>query len=187
VPDRIAAVILAAGLSTRFGGDKLVYPYAGKPLAAHIADTLAAMPVRWRIAIVPPAPSARRELFAERGFELVTNPEPREGMGASLALAAHRAMELDAEALLVCLADMPNVTGAHLMRLIEASESNDPVATGFDGSRGPPVVFSSRLFPELAAISGDHGAKHLLASARLIATPPGLARDFDTRGDFDEQ
>lgn len=185
--DRIAAVILAAGLSTRFGGDKLVYPHAGKPLAAHIADTLTAMPQRWRLAIVPPAPSLRRDLFAERGFELVTNPDPRQGMGASLALGAQRAMELGAEALLVCLADMPNVTGAHLMRLIEASESNDPVATGFDGSRGPPVVFSSRLFPELAAISGDHGAKHLLASATLIATPPGLARDFDTRGDFDEQ
>lgn len=186
MPEPIAAVVLAAGLSTRFGGDKLVYPHAGKPLAAHIADTLAALPLSWRIAIVPPAPSPRGELFAERGFELVTNPDPREGMGASLALGARRATELGAAALLVCLADMPNVTTVHLMRLIDASESNDPVATGFDNSRGPPAVFSSRLFPELAAISGDHGAKHLLASATLIAAPPGLARDFDTSADFNQ-
>lgn len=184
-PEPIAAVVLAAGLSTRFGGDKLLHPYARKPLAAHIADTLVGIPLTWRIAIVPPAPSPRQALFSERGFELVENPNPQQGMSASLALGAQRATDLGAAALLVCLADMPNITAAHLTRLIEASESNDPVATGFDGSRGPPAVFSSRLFPELAASSGDHGAKHLLAGARLIAAPPGLARDFDTPTDFD--
>jgi molybdenum cofactor cytidylyltransferase len=187
VPDRVAAVVLAAGLASRFGSDKLLHPYAGKPLAAHIADTLAAMPLTWRIAIVPPAPSPRRELFAERGFELVTNPEPREGMGASLALGAQRAMEWGAEALLVCLADMPNVTGAHLMALIAASGDSDAVASGFDNSRGPPAVFARRLFPDLSAITGDHGARHLLAGARLVAAPDTLARDFDTREDFGEQ
>lgn len=185
-PEPIAAVVLAAGLSTRFGGDKLLHPFAGKPLAAHIADTLAAMPLSWRIAIVPPAPSPRRELFGERGFELLTNPDPQQGMGSSLALGAQRAMELGAAALLVCLADMPNITAAHLMQLIAAGENGDAVATGFDGSRGPPAVFSSRLFPDLAAISGDQGAKHLLAHATLVAAPPGLARDFDMPGDFDQ-
>ena len=101
MPEPIAAVVLAAGLSTRFGGDKLLYPYAGKPLAAHIADTLAGMPLDWRIAIVPPAPSPREALFRERGFELVANPDPQQGMGASLALGAQRATELGAAALLV--------------------------------------------------------------------------------------
>lgn len=187
MPEPIAAVVLAAGLSTRFGGDKLLYPYAGKPLAAHIADTLVAMPVSWRIAIVPPAPSPREALFRERGFELVANPDPQQGMGASLALGAQRAIELGAAALLVCLADMPNVTAAHLTALLATGGDSGSVATAFDGSRGPPAVFARRLFPELAAISGDHGAKHLLASARLITAPPGLERDFDLRGDFDEQ
>jgi molybdenum cofactor cytidylyltransferase len=186
VPEPIAAVVLAAGLSTRFGGDKLLYPYAGKPLAAHIADTLAGMPLTWRIAIVPPALSRRGNVFAERGFELVENPDPQQGMGSSLALGAQRPIELGAAALLVCLADMPNVTAAHLMKLIEAAGDGDTVATGFDGSRGPPAVFARRLFPELVAISGDHGAKHLLASATLVAAPPGLARDIDTPTDFDQ-
>jgi molybdenum cofactor cytidylyltransferase len=186
VPEPIAAVVLAAGLSTRFGGDKLLYPYAGKPLAAHIADTLAGMPLDWRIAIVPVAPSPRRELFAERGFELVSNPDPREGMGSSLALGAQRATQLGAAALLVCLADMPNITTAHLTQLIAASRNSDAVATVVDDSRGPPAVFSARLFPSLAAISGDHGAKHLLANALLIAAPPELARDFDTPTDFNQ-
>jgi len=160
VPEPIAAVVLAAGLSTRFGGDKLLYPYAGKPLAAHIADTLVAMPVSWRIAIVPPAPSPREALF--------------------------RATELGAAALLVCLADMPNITAAHLKALLAAADDSDAVATGFDNARGPPAVFRRRLFPELAAVSGHQGAKHLLASATLIMAPPGLERDFDTPSDFNQ-
>lgn len=185
MPDRIAAVVLAAGLATRFGSDKLLHPYAGKPLAVHIADTLAALPLSWRIAIVPAAPSARRQLFEERGFELVTNADPTRGMGLSLALGAQRAMELGAEILLVCLADMPNVTTAHLTKLIAALTTSDVAATGFDGSRGPPVIFARRLFPELATLGGDQGAKHLLATATIVMPPPELARDFDTLSDFD--
>jgi molybdenum cofactor cytidylyltransferase len=184
VPEPIA-VVLVAGLATRFGGDKLLFPYAGKPLAAHIADTLAAMPVRWRLAIVPPAPSPRRALLAERGFELVTNSEPQQGLGTSLALGAQRATEVGATTLLVCLADMPNITADHLTKLLAASATSDIVATGFDDSHGPPVIFARRLFPELAALSGDHGAKHLLAAATLIPAPLGLARDFDTPADFE--
>lgn len=184
-PSSIAAVVLAAGLSTRFGGDKLLHPYAGKPLAAHIADTLAAMPLAHRVAIVPPAPSPRAELFSERGFELVTNPDPQQGMGSSLALGARRAAELGADALLLCLADMPNVTARHLTELIAAADDSDAVATAFDQSRGPPAIFARRLFGDLADLTGDHGAKHLLANATLIAASPGLERDFDTPSDFD--
>lgn len=179
-------MVLAAGLATRFGGDKLLHPYAGKPLATHIADTLAALPLAHRVAIVPPAPSARRALFDDRGFELVTNPDPAQGMGSSLALGAQRADELGADALLVCLADMPNITAEHLTKLLDAAANSDAVATGFDGSRGPPVIFARRLFSELAALNGDHGAKHLLAAATLIPAPLGLARDFDTPEDFEQ-
>lgn len=183
MPDRIAAVVLAAGLATRFGSDKLLHPYSGKPLAAHIADTLVALPLGWRLAIVPPAPSARRQLFEDRGFELVANSDPTRGMGSSLALGARRALELGAEILLVCLADMPHVSAEHLGRLLAAG-GTDVVATGFDGSRGPPVAFPRRLFPDLVALSGDHGARHLLANASLVVAPPGLTRDFDVPGDF---
>jgi molybdenum cofactor cytidylyltransferase len=179
-------VVLAAGLATRFGGDKLLHPYAGKPLAAHIADTLVTMPLVHRLAVVPPAPSRRAELFSERDFQLVTNPDPGQGMGSSLALGAQRADELGADALLVCLADMPNVTAEHLTKLIAASATSDAVATGFDASRGPPVIFARRLFRDLAALSGDHGARHLLANTTLIMAPPGLARDFDTPSDFEQ-
>ena len=183
--DNIAAIVLAAGLSSRFGADKLLHPYAGKPLAAHIADTLVAMPLAHRIAICPPEPSPRAKLFRDRGFEIITNAEPQRGMASSLALGAQRALDLGADALLVCLADMPNVTSEHLLRLIAATEASDTAATQFAGTRSPPAIFTRRLFPELAALSGDHGARHLLAQATLIEAPPELAKDFDTPADFD--
>lgn len=181
----IAAIVLAAGLSSRFGADKLLHPYAGKPLAAHIADTLAMMPLAHHLAICPSGPSARADLFRTRGFEIITNPEPQRGMASSLALGAQRAIDLDVDALLVCLADMPHVTTDHLLKLIAASSSSDTVATAFAGTRGPPAIFSRHLFPELLALSGDHGARHLLAHATLIEAPPTLALDFDTPADFD--
>jgi molybdenum cofactor cytidylyltransferase len=180
----IAVVVLAAGLSSRFGSDKLLHPLAGKPLAAHIADMLAAMPLAHRLAVCPPEPSARADLFRARGFELIPNPEPQRGMASSLALGAQRALDLGADALLVCLADMPNVTGDHLLRLIAAAATSDTAATVFAGTRSPPAIFTRRLFAELAALSGDHGARHLLAQATLIEAPPELAQDFDTPEDF---
>lgn len=181
----IAAIVLAAGLATRFGGDKLLHPHDGKPLAAHIADTLAALPLAHRIAVCPSGASARADFFAARNFEILANSDPARGMASSLALGAQRASERGADALLVCLADMPNVTAAHLTQLIAALATNDAAATSVAGIRTPPAIFSRRLFPELVALTGDRGARDLLAQAVLIEAPPILARDFDTPADFD--
>jgi molybdenum cofactor cytidylyltransferase len=183
-PD-LVAVVLAAGSATRFGGDKLRYPLRGKPLAAHIADTLAALDIAHRVAICPPASPDRMQLFIARGFDIVENDDPSRGMGSSLALAAQHAQQLDAHFLLVCLADMPNVTAAHLARLIAASEDNDVVATEANGVRTPPVIFASRHFAALAAFSGDKGARELLRNAAIVTATSDLVRDYDKPADFE--
>lgn len=108
---------------------------------------------------------------------------PERGMAASLALAAVRATELGARKLLICLADMPYVTGEHLARLLDLV-GDEPAATRVDGQGGPPVAFPSRLFPALAVLSGDRGARQLLANARLLEAPEALTKDFDTIADF---
>jgi molybdenum cofactor cytidylyltransferase len=183
---RIAALVLAAGLSTRFAGDKLVHPYRGKPLAAHVADAVATLPVGFRLAVCPAANPARQAIFRERGFEIVENGNPGAGLSSSLILGARRALDLDADALLVCLADMPHVTAAYLGTLLAALDSATEIVASQRGEvRGPPAAFARRALPRLLALRGDAGARTLLATAGAVPLPPGLAADFDTRDDFE--
>lgn len=178
-PDRIVAVVLAAGASRRFGGDKLLHALGGKPLAAHIADTLGAIKLDHRLAVCPAGDAIRAELFAARGFEVVVNDDPGRGMASSLALGAGRAIALGATAMLVCLADMPYVTADHLAALIAAIEGSDVVATEAGGTRSPPAGFTAKVLPELTRLTGDHGARRLLRSAAVVTASPELVRDID--------
>jgi molybdenum cofactor cytidylyltransferase len=182
--DTVVAVVLAAGLSQRFGTDKLVYPFNGKPLASHIADTLAAMPLGQRLAICPPGHPERRALFAARGFSIAENRDAARGLASSLALAAQCAIDLKADAMLVCLADMPNVTAAHLLALCAASAGNDIVATQSAGTRSPPAIFARSMLPLLLVLTGDEGARRLLRTAATVEASPDLVRDIDAQADL---
>jgi molybdenum cofactor cytidylyltransferase len=180
-PD-LVAVVLAAGSATRFGGDKLLHLLRGKALGAHIADTLAAIAPA-RIAVCPPSSPERAQIFAARGFALIENADPGRGMGSSLALAAQHAQQFGAKRMLVCLADMPDVTASHLRRLIAADA--DVVATEADGIRTPPVLFASRHFATLTQLTGDKGARDLLRAAATVIATTDLVRDYDTPADFE--
>ena len=179
---RVVAVVLAAGRAERFGSDKLMHPLDGRPMAEHIAMTIADVPFAVRLAICP-VDSPRRDLFTAHGFEVIDNLHPEQGMGTSLALGARRAIELSADAMLICLADMPYVTREHLLALLGAEGS--AVVTEVNGTRSPPAMFGRELFPELAMLTGDHGARHLLKSAATVHADPYLVLDFDTSEDFD--
>jgi molybdenum cofactor cytidylyltransferase len=182
-PRRIVSVVLAAGKSSRFPGDKLLQPFQGKPLAEHIAGTLQDMSFVARIAVCPTGNIARRDLFLRYAFEIVDNPDPSRGMSSSLALGAERAIGLRADAMLVCLADMPLVMRAHLDALLAADA--DIVATESNGARSPPVVFTRSVLADLLKLTGDTGPRHLLKSAATVQVDPEMVRDFDTARDFD--
>jgi molybdenum cofactor cytidylyltransferase len=182
---RIAALVLAAGLSTRFAGDKLVHPYRGKPLAAHIADALLDVPVSFRLAVCPTANPARQAIFQARGFEIIGNDNPGIGLSSSLVLGTRRALELEADGLLVCLADMPHVSPEHLRALLAELAAGAPVvASQKRETRGPPAAFCRESLAQLLALTGDSGARSLLATARTLPMTDELAADFDTRADF---
>jgi molybdenum cofactor cytidylyltransferase len=184
----VVAVVLAAGLSRRYAqGDKLIRTIAGKPLALHIADTLRTLPFARLISVCsrPVGPVASG--FAERGFEIIVNPDPARGQGTSLALAAD-AVRASAPAMLVCLSDMPFVTEAHLRALLDRFDPAagiDAVASANGPTRGPPALFGAVHLPALAALSGDRGARPLLQAAALVAASAGELKDFDTAEDFE--
>src|SRR5512140_249932 len=101
---RVVAILLAAGSSTRFGSEKLLAPWRGRPLHEHALDALLASPaVAETIVVVQPGFAVPR---ARPRCRFVVNPDHAEGMGASLRTGV-RAAAGDAGAFLVALADMP--------------------------------------------------------------------------------
>lgn len=183
----LAVVVLAAGLSRRFGArDKLEQPLAGKPLACHVADTLAEFPTAHRMVVSAAATGPVAAHFLARDFELIINPDPASGQGRSLALAAERAAAIGATGLLVCLADMPYVTDGLLRRLAErwAADPTISLISACETYRGPPALFPRSSFGPLQRLRGERGGRELLAQAHPVPARPDELRDFDYPADF---
>jgi len=184
----LAALVLAAGRSTRMGGpNKLLAEIGGRPLvriAVEQALTSQARPV-----IVVTGHQRERVAAALAGLDvtLVHNPDYAEGMSTSVKVGI-AAVPADADGAIVCLGDMPQVDAKLIDRLLAAFDPEKGalvVVPTIDGKRGNPVVWSRRFFPELAALGGDVGARHLIASyPEAVAEVPVAGRaalvDVDT-------
>ncbi|MGV3651351.1 MAG: nucleotidyltransferase family protein [Devosia sp.] len=183
--DDTALVVLAAGLSRRYGaGNKLLHPFRGKPLVAHVAELGAGLPVKARIAVCPPDAQALEEIFTDLGFAIARNRDPAAGQASSLACGISTAAGTGAKAAIVCLGDMPNVTAGHLGALLGALRNaggGEISCSVADGVRMPPVAMKARRFGDFAALSGDKGGRELLAEAVPVTVDPMLLTDYDTR------
>jgi molybdenum cofactor cytidylyltransferase len=186
--DPIVGVLLAAGSASRFGGGKLLAPLEdGTLLGVRALINLAAC-VATVVAVVRPDDVALARALASHGARVTVCPYAANGMGQSLAWAI-RATPL-AKAWLVALADMPWIRNATLRRIVDELEGDSAlVAPLHQGARGHPVGFSRRYFGELAALTGDEGAKEIVRKhaqeLQLIETDdPGVSRDVDTPADL---
>lgn len=187
-PERIAAVLLAAGNSTRFGeADKLMADYKGKPLITHALESMAALPFKHLIAVVRRhelAPTIHRKL-ERRGYTLIINDNPDEGLSGSIARAAEHVSDLPCSGMLICLADMPNVSPSHIMRLCLASADIRSVVASTDGFMpSPPAFFGRRHLEQLKALKGDQGARALISQGLLLETSGIVLQDVDTPDDL---
>jgi molybdenum cofactor cytidylyltransferase len=182
---RTAVILLAAGLSRRYGAvGKLVASYRGKPLAEHAATTLAGLPFSRHIAVCRSGDDDLAAILKGLDFTIVRNPDSARGMASSLALGVEAAGQ--PEALLVCLADMPLVTESHLLDLVGRVTPGGIVAStmGLRDAPTPPAAFAREYIPELLRLEGDKGARHLLQLAERVVAPDGTLSDFDTPEDF---
>lgn len=182
-PENVALILLAAGHSRRFDGDKLSEPFLDKPLAYHVVTALENVPFRVRIAVV-----SDTELdFAALGYDVVENPDPSLGQARSLCHGVTRARDLGCDYVLVALADMPRVTAAHIMRLFDAANGEDTIVASSDGVRPmPPALFGKGLYDELLDLDGDEGARELIKRGRHVVTTPAELVDVDTRENLEQ-
>lgn len=182
-PKQTALVLLAAGRSRRFDGDKLIEPFLDKPLAFHVATALEKIPFLARIAVV----SCTSLDFAALGYRVELNPDPSRGQARSLCQGVLAAREMGADAVLVALADMPRVTAAHIYRMFDATSGPDTVVASSDGVQPrPPALFGENLFDSLLDLDGDQGARALIMRGRHVVTSPAELVDIDTRADLAE-
>lgn len=191
----LGAILLAAGQSTRMGGgDKLTIPVNKTPLIKHSLITLAALELRQVVVVIRgDIESLVKPILAPFGFKTVLNNAASAGMGTSLAEGA-RALESDLSGAFVCLADMPFVsvdTFRRLAQTISAPTHDNAAAVRprYRGQHGHPVLFSSRLFSDLEACTGDIGAQRVLnAYAHQVhicdIDDRGVTFDIDTLDDL---
>jgi molybdenum cofactor cytidylyltransferase len=188
----IAALVLAAGRSTRMGAiNKLIAEIGGKPLVRIAAEQ--ALASRAAPVIVVTGHERERVEAALAGLPVrfVHNPAYADGLGTSLKTGI-AAVPADADGVIVCLGDMPQVDAGLIDRLIAAFDPERGalvVVPTFDGRRGNPVVWSRRFFHDLMGISGDIGARHLIGSyAEAVVEVPvageAALTDVDTPESF---
>ena len=164
-PKRIAAVVLAAGRSTRMRGpNKLLAEIARRPLVRIVAEEALASRADPVIVVAGHQRAEVEKALAGLRVRIVHNPDFAEGLGTSLR-AGIAAVPADSDAAIVCLGDMPRVDATLMNRLIAAFDPDRgalAVVPTFEGKRGNPVLWSRRFFPDLMAIEGDVGARHLI-------------------------
>jgi molybdenum cofactor cytidylyltransferase len=189
----VAALILAAGRSSRMGDtNKLLADLNGAPIVARVAE--AALASRARPVVAVTGHEAGKVEAALAGFviEVVRNPDHARGMSTSLR-AGIAALETKGVAgALVLLGDMPRVTAATIDKLIAAFERSGGRAICVpeaDGRRGNPVLWPRDLFGGMSTLSGDKGARDLLARyadriVRVPASPAEIFADVDTPDDL---
>jgi molybdenum cofactor cytidylyltransferase len=192
---KIAAIVLAAGTSSRFrqaGGTqptKLVAQVAGKSLVRSVVEAALKSQASSVIVVTGHAENAIVAELADCAVTIVHNRQYLSGLASSLRTGI-AALDEDTVAAVILLADMPYVKTALIDRLIEEFNKFQQaiaVVPVFAGERGNPVLLARDLFDQIALLRGDEGARRLLGKAAPVYEIDGdetIATDFDTPTDW---
>jgi molybdenum cofactor cytidylyltransferase len=183
----IAAVVLAAGASHRFGADnKLLAMIDGRPMLTHVLDCVAALSLSRKIVVVRRDDGDVASLIDTQLFDIVENSNAADGMGSSVSAGISECGDVDGA--MLTLGDMPFVQRATYLELLAAFHEHPDktiVAPVYKGRRGHPVLIRRQHFADLEALDDDTGAKHIIAAnaATFLAVPTedaGVLQDVDT-------
>ena len=183
---RIAAVVLAAGQSTRMGSNKLLAELHGKPLVVQTVAQVQASGVDEVVVVTGHQAAEVRAALAGAGAKFVNNPNYAEGLAASVKAGIAAVQDFDAA--FICLGDMPLIRAADMQRMMAAfdvEEGRTLIAPAQGRKLGNPVLWGQEHFVALTALEGDRGARSLLEAQRdaiveIAVEHDGIMLDADT-------
>jgi molybdenum cofactor cytidylyltransferase len=186
----ISGIVLAAGRSARLGRPKQLLPLADQPLLTHVLRAAAASRLDEIILVLGHEAAAIAAAAGDWGQRVVVNPDYPTGQGSSVR-AGIAAVDPRAAAALVLLGDQPGVGPAIVDAVIAGYRASGGaiVVPIYGQVRGNPVLFDRSLFPELASLTGDEGARGIVRAhaAAVVEVPVGDGpppRDVDTEADY---
>ncbi len=176
-------ILLAAGASTRFGRDKLLYPVDGATTVVELAAQHLIDAISDCVAVVKPDSDELAQRLRNLGFVIVTCEAARHGMGFSIAAGV--AATAAAARWVIALGDMPWIQPNTIRTIAQAVTAPCHVGVPlYRGARGHPVVFGGAWRDALQSIAADHGARQLIERVRkdivtVSVDDPGVCRDVD--------
>jgi CTP:molybdopterin cytidylyltransferase MocA/SAM-dependent methyltransferase len=189
--DQVAAVVLAAGAGSRFGGGKLLAPIDGRPLLQHVLDRVAAAGLTSVVVVLGRDATTIESAIDWRGERRVRNPDPELGLSSSVKVGV-AALDPSVETALIVLGDQPMLPARAIRALLDADpDPRRPVVVpvyGEDGGRNP-VRLDRDAFPLVDEVTGDRGLGPVLAAhPELVRELPvrveGGNPDVDTQADL---
>jgi molybdenum cofactor cytidylyltransferase len=184
---RVAALVLAAGSSTRMGSNKLLADIQGQPMIARTVQRIAQSSVEKIMVVTGHQSEVVGSALQGQGVELVHNANFALGLSTSLRLGVSK-LQNSCDAILVCLGDMPLIDARDINRMIAAFNptENRSIVVPVHGSKfGNPVLWGASHFASLMVCEGDRGARGLLETLREEAVEipiahEGVVLDADT-------
>jgi molybdenum cofactor cytidylyltransferase len=185
---RIAALVLAAGRSTRMGANnKLIEEVAGKPMVRHVVETALGSNLAHVRVVTGNKPAEIQHALDGLEVAYTHNPNFADGLSTSLA-AGTEALENDVDGVIVLLGDMPLISSELIGKLVAAfnpAENRAICVPVHNGKRGNPILWAARFFADMAKVQGDTGARHLIGEnaewlTEVEADDASIFRDIDT-------
>lgn len=187
---RVAAIVLAAGMSQRMGAPKQLLRLGSKTLLEHTLGNVRSSNVDQIVLVLGAAANEIRTHVPTGELTIVVNADYAQGMGTSLRCGV-AALSPETQAVLVVLADQPVVSSATLNQLIDGYLESRPqvLIPTYRGFRGNPVLLDRSLFPELMTLAGDVGCRAIFGSHtqgihKLAVGDPGILLDVDSTEDW---
>ena len=180
-----AALVLAAGLGTRFGGRKLLAPIGGRPMLQHVLDLAADAGLRPVVVVLGNDADELESACSWRDELRVRNPTPQSVLSGSVSLGIATLTRLKAERAAILMGDQPFLEPDLLRAILSAK--GQIVVPRFAGKPGNPVVLDRSIWRLARSLEGDRGFSQLFATYSNLVTYvnlPGTNPDIDTTDDL---